>query len=120
MPWAGRPSRVPGWPARSSIVWPTRAGIGAAGYGVTLRWTCDPRDSLGATGAEILANCIENARPGRIVLLHVGAQSAAYDVLPETLDRWAAQGLTPVRVDELVRPAGVGGGPLGGEGRAGR
>ncbi len=80
------------------------AGLGEAGYGVTLLWSCDSRDSLGATAEEILATCIDTAQPGRIVLLHVGGQSAAYSALPRALARLRAEGFAFVTVDELLQP----------------
>lgn len=79
--------------------------IASAGYSDVVLWSCDSRDSLGATGAEILANCIENAAPGRIVLLHLGGQSAAYGVLPEMIDTLSAAGFTFVTVDQMVSEA---------------
>ncbi len=46
--------------------------LATAGYTVTVLWSCDSRDSLGATADEILDRCVEGARPGRIILLHIG------------------------------------------------
>jgi peptidoglycan-N-acetylglucosamine deacetylase len=80
------------------------ADLGAVGYGSTLLWSCDSRDSLGATVDEIMANCIETAQPGRIVLLHVGAQSAAYEALPRMIDSLRAQGFAFVTADQIARP----------------
>lgn len=80
------------------------ADLGEAGYGVTLLWSCDSRDSLGATAEEILATCIDTAQPGRIVLLHVTGQSAAYAALPRALARLRAEGFAFVTVEELLRP----------------
>lgn len=81
-----------------------RRDVAAAGYGVTLLWSCDSRDSLGATAAEIMINCIDDAAPGRIVLLHVGAQSAAFEALPAMIDSLAARGFAFVTVEQLLRP----------------
>lgn len=80
------------------------ADIAAAGYPVALLWSCDSRDSLGASAEEILANCIDTARPGRIVLLHVGAQSAAYEALPRMIDSLREQGFVFVTADEILQP----------------
>lgn len=78
--------------------------LGRAGYAFTLMWSCDSRDSLGATAEEILASCIYTAQPGRIVLLHVGAQSAAYEALPRMIASLREQGFTFVTVDQILRP----------------
>ena len=78
------------------------ADLGAIGYSRTLLWSCDSRDSLGATADEIMANCIENAQPGRIVLLHVGAQSAAYEALPRMIASLRADGFSFVTADQIL------------------
>lgn len=80
------------------------ADLGTAGYAVTLLWSCDSRDSLGATAEEILAACIDTAQPGRIVLLHVGGRSAAYEALPRAIATLRARGFAFVTVDQLLRP----------------
>ncbi len=80
------------------------ADLSGAGYGVTLLWSCDSRDSLGATADQILANCIDQAAPGRIVLLHVGAQSAASEALPRIIASLRAQGFAFVTVEDLLQP----------------
>ena len=80
------------------------ADLGAIGYGRTLLWSCDSRDSLGATAEQILATCIETAQPGRIVLLHVGAQSAAYEALPRMIASLRDKGFAFVTADQIVRP----------------
>jgi peptidoglycan-N-acetylglucosamine deacetylase len=80
------------------------ADLGAAGYAVTLLWSCDSRDSLGATAEEILATCIDTAQPGRIVLLHVGAQSAAYEALPRAIASLHAQGFAFATAEQILAP----------------
>lgn len=80
------------------------AELGEMGYMRVLNWSCDTRDSLGATGDEILNNCIYNARPGRIVLMHVGGQSAAYSVLPQIIASLREQGYTFVTADQILHP----------------
>lgn len=78
--------------------------LARAGYPVALMWSCDSRDSLGATAAEILASCIDTAQPGRIVLLHVGAQSAAYEALPQMISTLRANGFTFVTAEQILQP----------------
>ena len=74
------------------------------GYPVALLWSCDSRDSLGATAAEILASCIDTAQPGRIVLLHVGAQSAAYEALPRMIATLRERGFAFVTAEQILAP----------------
>ena len=78
--------------------------LAAIGYERTLLWSCDSRDSLGATADEIIANCIDTAQPGRIVLLHVGAQSAAYEALPRMIASLRGQGFAFVTVEQILAP----------------
>ncbi len=78
--------------------------LAAIGYTKVLLWSCDTRDSLGATMDEILNNCIYTAQPGRIVLMHVGAQSEAYAALPTMIAYLREQGFTFVRADRILEP----------------
>jgi peptidoglycan/xylan/chitin deacetylase (PgdA/CDA1 family) len=78
--------------------------MAAVGYTKVLLWSCDTRDSLGATAEEILNNCIYNAQPGRIVLMHVGAQSEAYAALPTMIAFLREQGFSFVRADRILEP----------------
>ncbi len=78
--------------------------LAAIGYTKVLLWSCDTRDSLGATAEEILNTCIYTAQPGRIVLMHVGAQSEAYAALPTMIAYLRGQGFTFVRADRILEP----------------
>ena len=78
--------------------------LAAIGYRKVLLWSCDTRDSLGATAQEILDNCIYTARPGRIVLMHVGGQSEAYAALPTSIAYLREQGFAFVRADRILEP----------------
>lgn len=78
--------------------------LAAIGYTKVLLWSCDTRDSLGATAEEILNNCIYTAQPGRIVLMHVGGQSEAYAALPTMIAYLRDQGFTFVRADRILEP----------------
>ena len=78
--------------------------LAAIGYTRVLLWSCDTRDSLGASAEEILNNCIYTAQPGRIVLMHVGAQSEAYAALPTAIAYLREQGFTFVRADRILEP----------------
>lgn len=78
--------------------------LARAGSSVAFLWSCDSRDSLAATAEEILGRCIEIAQPGRIVLLHVGAQSAAYEALPRMNASLRVQGFSFVTAEEIPQP----------------
>lgn len=78
--------------------------LARAGYTVALLWSCDSRDSLGATAEEILSTCMYAAPPGRIVLLHVGAQSAAYEALPRMIASLREQGFSFVTAAQVLQP----------------
>ena len=78
--------------------------LGRAGYTIVLMWSCDSRDSLGATAEAILSTCIDTAQPGRIVLLHVGAQSATYEALPRMIVSLREQGFSFVTAEKILQP----------------
>lgn len=78
--------------------------LARTGYSVALLWSCDSRDSLGATAEEILSTCIETAQPGRIILLHVGAQSAAYGALPRMIASLRDQDFSFVTAHQILQP----------------
>jgi peptidoglycan-N-acetylglucosamine deacetylase len=78
--------------------------LAAISYTKVLLWSCDTRDSLGATAEEILNNCIYTAQPGRIVLMHVGGQSEAYAALPTMIAYLREQGFAFVRADRILEP----------------
>ena len=82
----------------------TLVDLADAGYTMTIMWSCDTRDSVGASAAEVLVNCFEGAQPGGIILLHVGSQSPSFDVLPAALDSLAERGFALVTVEEILQP----------------
>lgn len=51
-----------------------------------------------------MANSIDTAPPGRIVLLHVGGQSAACAALPRIVASRRAQGFAFVTVERILQP----------------
>lgn len=77
---------------------------GAAGYGVTVMWSCESFAWKGWSAEEIVAYCTTDMAPGDIVLLHVGAQGADYEALPGLIAGLAAQGFAFVTVEEILRP----------------
>lgn len=80
------------------------ADAGAAGYGVTVMWSCESFAWKGWSAEEIVAYCTTDMAPGDIVLLHVGAQGADYEALPGLIEGLAAQGFAFVTVEEILRP----------------
>lgn len=66
--------------------------------------SCGSRDALEATADEIISSCMDTAQPDRIVLLHVGAQSAAYEALSRMIAALREQGFACVTADQILRP----------------
>jgi peptidoglycan/xylan/chitin deacetylase (PgdA/CDA1 family) len=65
---------------------------GALGYRRILMWTVDTLGWEGVPPAEVVQRCIDAARPGEIVLMHVGAASTDADALPTVIDQLQALG----------------------------
>lgn len=78
--------------------------IAAAGYPVSVRWTCDTEAWNGFTVEHIIQLCgHDKAQPGEIILSHV-AQENDYKALPGLIDALQAQGYTFVTIDKLLQP----------------
>jgi peptidoglycan/xylan/chitin deacetylase (PgdA/CDA1 family) len=80
------------------------ADLAAAGYWVTVMWTCDSLGWNGATVEEIVFRCAEQAEAGDIILLHVGAASLDAEALPLLIETLEAAGFELVTVEELLQP----------------
>ncbi len=82
--------------------------VAAAGYPVTVMWTCDTLGWNGASADEIVNRCAAGgslgAAPGSILLLHVGFESRDSEALPKMIETLQAQGLTFVTVEQLLQP----------------
>lgn len=77
--------------------------IAEIGYWITLQYSCDSFGWNGASIDEIIDKCGNNAEPGDIVLLHVGAASLDADALPGLIDTLQAQDFTFVTCEELLQ-----------------
>lgn len=86
------------------------AGVGAAGYGMTIYWDIDtidwrpidnPGGPAGPTADEIVAKVLTNAQAGSIVLMHLGGYET-YAALPRIVDGLRARGFDLVSLDEML------------------
>lgn len=78
--------------------------IAEVGYWITLQYTCDSMAWAGTTAAEIVAKCGDNAEPGDIILLHVGAAAAAdTEALPGIIESLLAQDFDLVTAEEIIQ-----------------
>lgn len=84
--------------------------VNDAGY-VPVRWTVDTLGWKGkvggATASSVLRRVLDTARPGQIVLMHLGANpddgsTLDADALPSIIDGLRAQGYGFVTLDELL------------------
>jgi peptidoglycan/xylan/chitin deacetylase (PgdA/CDA1 family) len=79
------------------------ADVAEAGYWVTLMYNCDTLGWNGASVDDIVARCGDNASPGDIILLHVGAASLDADALPRLIETLQAQGYAFVTAEQLLQ-----------------
>jgi peptidoglycan/xylan/chitin deacetylase (PgdA/CDA1 family) len=88
------------------------AGVGAAGYGLSIYWDIDtidwrpinnPGGPAGPTADEIVAKVLANARGGSIVLMHLGGYET-YAALPRVVDGLRTKGFDLVSVDTMLGP----------------
>jgi peptidoglycan/xylan/chitin deacetylase (PgdA/CDA1 family)/N-acetylmuramoyl-L-alanine amidase len=78
--------------------------IYAAGYYLTIMWTCDSYGWRQANPAEIIQNCYGNAGPGDIILMHVGSDGTDQDALPGLVEAFREDGYAFVTVEEILAP----------------
>ena len=76
----------------------------AAGYHITVMWTCDTLGWKQATPAEIVQRCAGTAEPGGILLLHVGSDGTDQEALPFLVDQLTADGYAFVTVEQILQP----------------
>jgi peptidoglycan/xylan/chitin deacetylase (PgdA/CDA1 family) len=88
------------------------AAVGAAGYRYTVTWDIDTidwrpirNDPPGPTADQIVAKVVGGARPGSIVLMHLGGYETL-DALPRMVVGLRDAGLRLVRLDELLSTRG--------------
>ena len=75
----------------------------ANGYNVNVMWTTDTLGWNGLSAAEINQRVFNDAVPGGIVLMHVGAASQDAAALPEMIDTLRAMGYSFATITELVQ-----------------
>ena len=76
--------------------------VNKAGY-IAVRWTVDTLGwkgtSGGASTSSVVSRVVNAAKPGEIVLMHVGTASSDYAALAQVVDRISAAGYGFVRAD---------------------
>ena len=75
--------------------------VGRAGYRYELMWSVDTLGWKGVPASEVTRRVLEAARPGEIVLMHVGAASTDWQALPDVIDRLVSRGYGFVRADRF-------------------
>ncbi|MGI8475893.1 MAG: polysaccharide deacetylase family protein, partial [Thermomicrobiales bacterium] len=82
--------------------------VAAAGYWVSVMWTCDSLGWNWASTDQIIERCgaegSKGAVPGGIILMHVGAASLDAEALPGLIDALEGQGFALVTVEQLLQP----------------
>jgi peptidoglycan/xylan/chitin deacetylase (PgdA/CDA1 family) len=73
------------------------------GYRYTIMWTIDTLGWNHATPAQILSRCLLGARPGAIVMMHVGIQSLDVRALPNVIAGLRARHYRLVTIAQVVR-----------------
>jgi peptidoglycan-N-acetylglucosamine deacetylase len=72
------------------------------GYRYTVTWTIDTLGWDHATPAQILSRCLIGARPGAIVVMHVGIQSQDAIALPQVIASLRARHYRLVTIAQVV------------------
>lgn len=72
------------------------------GYRYTVMWTIDTLGWDHATPAQILSRCLSGARPGAIVVMHVGIQSQDAIALPQVISGLRARHYRLVTIAQAV------------------
>jgi peptidoglycan/xylan/chitin deacetylase (PgdA/CDA1 family) len=98
-----RPAWRPPYGAHDSRV---RAAAAAVGYTKTIMWDIDtidwrPVSDDGPTASSMTSKVVANARPGSVVLMHLGGWNT-FDALPSMVARLRAAGLRPTTVTDLM------------------
>jgi peptidoglycan/xylan/chitin deacetylase (PgdA/CDA1 family) len=88
------------------------AGVGSAGYRLSVNWDIDtidwrpinnPGGPAGPTADQIVTKVVSGAQPGSIVLMHLGGYES-YKALPRIIDGLQAKGFVLVNLDTLFGP----------------
>lgn len=76
----------------------------AAGYYLTIMWTCDTNGWKEWPPARIIEHCSSAAKPGDIILMHVGVRGTDQDALPGLVEVLEKDGYEFVTVEEILLP----------------
>lgn len=76
--------------------------VGQDGYRYSVMWTVDTLGWKGISPAEVVERCLNGAKPGAIILLHVGAASTDFDALPAIIDGLTDAGYQFATISELI------------------
>ncbi|MCO5175965.1 MAG: polysaccharide deacetylase family protein [Thermomicrobiales bacterium] len=82
----------------------TLRDIAANDYTVNVMWTTDTLGWNGATVSQINTRVLNDARPGGVVLMHVGAASQDAAALPGMIDQLRARGYEFQRASDFLEP----------------
>jgi peptidoglycan/xylan/chitin deacetylase (PgdA/CDA1 family) len=74
----------------------------AAGYTYAVQWTVDSGGWAGASAVEIVQTVLSRARPGAIIIMHVGSQSQDAAALPEVITGLRAAGYDFATLPEML------------------
>ena len=75
---------------------------GAAGYRFLVMWTVDSLGWKGLPAPDVVARCLDGARPGAILMFHVGSASTDVAALPDIIEQLSAAGYRFVALPELL------------------
>jgi peptidoglycan-N-acetylglucosamine deacetylase len=77
--------------------------IAARGYAYNILWTVDSRGWLRYSAAAIIQRCLQQAQPGAIYVMHVGAASLDGPALPSIIEGLQQAGYTFETIDEILQ-----------------
>ena len=75
---------------------------GRAGYRYSVMWTVDSLGWKGIPASEVVSRCLAGAKPGAIILLHVGALSTDFEALDDLIDGLERAGYGFVTIGEVL------------------
>lgn len=80
------------------------ADAAANGYTITVMWSCDTLGWDGYSADQILERCVDSAKAGDIILMHVGNGSQDAAALPRMIEQLEAAGFSFVTIEQLLQP----------------
>lgn len=78
------------------------SAVGAAGYPWTIMWTIDTLDWDGVSTDAIVQKVLINAKPGAIVLMHLGGGTHTPEALPTVISELKNMGYRFIRMSEVL------------------